>query len=110
VKIMTDDDHGCYGPSVPDVTLDPPDDRGQAETPECMKYLLSVPAIASELELEVLPYDRGEVAKAIERALATHTSEALSAYVSFLAARLAVETDYGLGIDAQLRRLISALP
>jgi hypothetical protein len=114
VKIMTDYDHGCSGPTVPDVTVDPPDDRGQQESAECMAYLKSVPAIATELEVEILPYHRDDVRLAIKKSLAAHPQElprhALGTYASWAGDHFKVKQDYNADVTVRLRAVMDGLP
>jgi hypothetical protein len=117
VRILTDDDlapEGCSEILVPDTTVDPPDDHGRAEQPECLEWLLGAPAVAAEFELDVLPYDAAAVREGLERALAAverdEQRNVLAGWARWLAFRLGQNPAGPMTTDEELQGLAASLP
>jgi hypothetical protein len=116
VRILTVDERapaGCATILVPDTTVEPIDDRGVALAPECAAFLLAAPAIASELDIDVLPYDADAVRSAITAELADTGEQhghALDQYATWLAYALGREPLWGAPPATAPAPLAAALP
>ncbi len=116
VRILTQDGEApasCSTILVPDTTTTPIDDRGVTLDRECEAFLLASPAVASEVEIEVVPYDVDAVRAAIRAALrqpAEQRRQMLGRYAIWLAFRLDLDPNWGAEPDVELERLMAALP
>jgi hypothetical protein len=117
VRILTVDEDApaaCSTILVPDVTLDPVDDHGVPVEPACLRFLMTAPAVAAELDVEILPYQASLVRESLRAELAIEDDEgrrtALGQYATWLMLRLGREPSWGAPTEAAVEALMAALP
>ena len=116
VRHLTDDStmpEGCSPILLPDTTVQPLDDRGVAISQACVDWLTRAPAIASEFEIEIMPYDREVVRKAVERELAVDGDERMglmASYGAWFCGHLGCELGRGDELDKWLGGALAKLP
>lgn len=110
--VMPDEDPlKCPVGFDPDTTVEPADERGVPERPECLAWKKSFPAIGSDLEIEILPYEREAVRARLKRALAREDEleGMLTMYTDWLWQRMGWKPDYGKPVNVRLPMLSQAL-
>jgi hypothetical protein len=104
----------CGSEYVPDTTVEPLDDRGVPLDPACRAFHTAAPAIATEMDVELLAYDREAVRTAVRAAIAAepsrHGDNSLLGYAEWLGDVLGREHQYDLATDVLLTQLMAALP
>ena len=79
----------------------------------CVDWLTRAPAIASEFEIEIMPYDREVVRKAVERELAVDGDERMglmASYGAWFCGHLGCELGRGDELDKWLGGALAKLP
>jgi hypothetical protein len=103
----------CAAILPPDTTVEPLDDRGVPLEEPCKTWLLGAPAIATEMTLEVAPYDPEAVRTAIDEALVEQNEQRdheLSNYGTWLCLTAGCEVKWGEPVREWLRSSANSLP